>query len=134
MNLFFLLASLLGAEAFVPASKVGLSSTALNNYARSKWSPGSVAPSVTTGFSPFSPVSSAATASASSSPVTSYARSKWSPGSAAPSTGFSPFSSASGGGSTSSVPYDDIRAMLKSMMDVSCNICKLIFVACVFNS
>jgi hypothetical protein len=125
MKFFFLTASIIGAEAFAPAAnQVRLSSTSLNNYGRSKWSPGSAAPAPT-GFSSFSPFASAGGATASVASPSSYARSKWSPNSAAPSTS-NPFSSfpASAGASTasvasSSVPYDAIRAELKSMMDVS---------------
>jgi hypothetical protein len=125
MNFFFITASIIGAEAFAPATnQARLSSTSLNNYGRSKWSPGSAAPA-STGFSPFSLVASAGGATASVASPSNYARSKWSPNSTAPSTSnpFSSFPSSAGASkasaASSSVPYDDIRAELKSMMDVS---------------
>ena len=127
MNLLIVSSAFITAEAFAPSTNEGrLSLTALNNYARTKWSPGAAAPS-TSNFSPFSsfPAGSATTSGvSSSSALNNYARTKWSPGTAAtaPSTSnFSPFSSFPAGAATSvsssSVPYDDIRAELKSMMD-----------------
>ena len=122
MNLFLLSASVLGAEAFAPATNPGRLPSALHNYARSKWSPGSPVPS--TGLSHFSPAASAGASTANTSAPRSYARTKWSPNSPAPtSNGFSSYSPAAGGASTSmtssSVPYDAIRAELKSMMGAS---------------
>ena len=87
MNFLFLSASFIGAEAFTPSTNpVRLSSTALNNYARTKWNPSSAASSSTSNFSPFSSF---------------------------------PASSGAATATSSSVPYDEIRAELKSMMDVS---------------
>ena len=83
MNLLIVSSAFITAEAFAPSTNEGrLSLTALNNYARTKWSPGAAAPS-TSNFSPFSSFPAGAATSVSSS----------------------------------SVPYDDIRAELKSMMD-----------------
>eukprot|EP00956_Cyclotella_meneghiniana_P021919 scaffold40636_cov64-Cyclotella_meneghiniana.AAC.4 len=83
MNLLIVSSAFITAEAFAPSTNEGrLSLTALNNYARTKWSPGTAAHS-TSNFSPFSSFPAGAATSVSSS----------------------------------SVPYDDIRAELKSMMD-----------------